>query len=495
MEDDRRLQVEPRVVFAGVTDVGRQRKHNEDCLLIKGEQRLFCVADGMGGHNAGDVASKLVTTSLGNYFEATAYGNPTHELSDEYAGLTPGARRLAAGVSKANRDVHTISNTHQQHHGMGSTCVALHLADGMVHIAHVGDSRCYRIRAGEIKQMTRDHSLINDALDMKPDLTREELARLPKNIITRALGMKDLVKVDIKSEPVLPGDLYLLCSDGLTGMVPVEHILDVINLTPEPQEACELLVAEANDHGGTDNISALLVRVDDPAQADEIDISAHAELEHDDELNADAIAELVSEGDLEIEAPPSAPHVAPPPPHLAPPPPVSRPQSAMGAPPPNPRAPAAVRPFIPPPPPVPVARGAAARIPVPIATAPVPVAVVDDGSRAPRPVVAPASPDLTNAPLVPAPIIEIAAPPQSRPASISPRPLELVADDAGTSMEGLLTPEEAAALASGGEIDLDVHGPWPGAATVNRCKQCRFELFPGNSFCVECGARIEAAFA
>src|SRR6185312_11488352 len=214
------------LVHAAVTDVGRQRKHNEDCVLVKAQHGLFCVADGMGGHNAGDVASKLVTTSLGNYFDATAEAGDAHELSDEYAALVPAARRLVAGVSKANRDVFTISSTHQQHHGMGSTVVTIHLRDGMVHIAHVGDSRCYRIRDGEMTQLTRDHSLINDALDMKPDLTKEELARLPKNIITRALGMKDVVKVDIKSEPALPGDIYLLCSDGLTGMVPVDEILE-----------------------------------------------------------------------------------------------------------------------------------------------------------------------------------------------------------------------------------------------------------------------------
>ncbi len=221
----------------------------------------------MGGHNAGDVASKLVTTSLGNYFEATATPRTRTRSPTRTGPLPPGARRLVAGVSKANRDVHTISSTPSSTTAWARPVVAIHLAEGMVHIAHVGDSRCYRIRDGEMTQMTRDHSLINDALDMKPDLTKEELARLPKNIITRALGMKDVVKVDIKSEPVLPGDLYLLCSDGLTGMVPVDHILEVISLTPEPQEACELLIAEANDHGGTDNISAVLVHVKSPGEA------------------------------------------------------------------------------------------------------------------------------------------------------------------------------------------------------------------------------------
>jgi protein phosphatase len=136
-----------------------------------------------------------------------------------------------------------------------------------IHIGHVGDSRCYRIRDGEIEQLTRDHSLINDALALKPDLTPEELARLPKNIITRALGMKDAVKVDIQSKRVQPGDMYLLCSDGLSGMVSEEQMLEVLEFTRDPQEACDLLVAMANDAGGTDNISAVIIRIDGDGEA------------------------------------------------------------------------------------------------------------------------------------------------------------------------------------------------------------------------------------
>src|SRR6185369_2993060 len=116
---------------------------------------------------------------------------------------------------------------------------------------------------GEIQQMTRDHSLINDAIDMKPDLTKEELARLPKNIITRALGMKDVVKVDVRTEPTELGDVFLLCSDGLSGMVSNTEIAEIIGLTEDPQEACELLISEANEAGGTDNISAIVIRIDE----------------------------------------------------------------------------------------------------------------------------------------------------------------------------------------------------------------------------------------
>ncbi len=204
-------------------------------------------------------------------------GVSTVDLPDDYDALAPSARRLAAGVRKANHDVFTISSTYQQHHGMGSTMVAIHLCEtGEIYVGHVGDSRCYRIRDGEILQLTRDHSLINDALEMKPDLLPEEIARLPKNIITRALGMKDAVKVDIRSERAEPGDVYLLCSDGLTGMVPDAQILEVVSLTDDPKEACELLIAEANDAGGTDNISAVIIQVAEArTEADLGEIETH----------------------------------------------------------------------------------------------------------------------------------------------------------------------------------------------------------------------------
>ncbi|HVY46345.1 MAG TPA: Stp1/IreP family PP2C-type Ser/Thr phosphatase, partial [Minicystis sp.] len=261
---------------AGLTDVGRQRKHNEDHFLVKDDLGFWVVADGMGGHNAGDVASRLTTTSLKNFFEATAFEPiPEDLLGDEDmpAGPEP-ARRLVAGIKKANRDVFVISSTHQQHHGMGSTVVAAHLDDaGMLHVAHVGDSRCYRLRDASIEQLTRDHSLVNDAIDMKPDLTEEEIARLPKNIITRALGMREEVKVDYRALRVEEGDTYLLCSDGLSGMVPDHQILEIVSLAGDPHEACDLLVTEANEAGGVDNISAVLVRIE-PAAADQPEVDA-----------------------------------------------------------------------------------------------------------------------------------------------------------------------------------------------------------------------------
>ncbi|APR77036.1 Protein serine/threonine phosphatase PrpC, regulation of stationary phase [Minicystis rosea] len=413
--------VPTRLVVAGLTDVGRQRKHNEDCVLLKPNLGLFAVADGMGGHNAGDVASKLVAQSLGNYFEATASGAPGLELPDEYAPLSPDAKRLAAGVRKANLDVFTVSHTHAQHHGMGSTCVAIHIAGGMAHIAHVGDSRCYRIRDGQIVQLTRDHSLINDALDMKPDLTKEELSRLPKNIITRALGMKDVVKVDVKSEPFLPGDTYLLCSDGLTGMVPPEQILEVISLAQEPQEACELLIAEANDAGGTDNISALLVHIEevlpetDTAPDVELVVEDHHEIAADQEVDEEdeALAAHTLEADqdeaeaAEDELPPDDDET-----------PLVAAYAALDA---------------------------------------------DDDDE-----------DEGTPTLQVVATAEIAELPSIDDASLA----DLVAS-----------------FQRGDPMDVDLHGPWNARTAVRRCPRCAHELYQGNSFCTECGTRIETASA
>jgi protein phosphatase len=250
-------------VAHGKTDVGRQRGHNEDAFISDPELDLFVVCDGMGGNNAGEVASALATTSLRNFFRATMNGViPGEELRGDQ-GLTEAARRLIMGVRKANADVFEISSTRLEHKGMGSTIVALSVSreTASVQVAHVGDSRAYRIRQGKIEQLTRDHSLIGDALAWNPNLSEEELSMLPKNIISRALGLKQAVEVDIRSDPGLPDDIYLLCSDGLCGVVKDKQILEIILLSNDLAEACESLIALANDAGGPDNITAVAVRL------------------------------------------------------------------------------------------------------------------------------------------------------------------------------------------------------------------------------------------
>ena len=249
---------------AAVTDVGRVRSHNEDTYLLRPDVGLYLVADGMGGHQAGDIASAMVRLSITNFFDATraeAWSAEFTEPEDE--GLAVPARRLAAAIRKANKDVYTVASSNMRHYGMGSTVVTAFLPPStrIMHVAHVGDSRCYRIRERSLELLTRDHSLVNEALAIDPEMTKEELARLPQNIITRALGMEPTVDVDVVSVEVERGDTYLLCSDGLSGLISNEEILEAIQLIEDPVEVCDLLVELANDAGGLDNITALVLRI------------------------------------------------------------------------------------------------------------------------------------------------------------------------------------------------------------------------------------------
>jgi serine/threonine protein phosphatase PrpC len=258
------LSVRARAVIlgGGQTDIGRSRRHNEDHILVRNDLGLFVVSDGMGGHNAGEVASALAVVSVQNFFEATELDVFLEPGLDE---LMAGAKRLAGAINKSNADVFEISTTHPKHRGMGCTVVAAYVqAPGtMIHIAHLGDSRCYRLRNGKMEQLTRDHSLINDLLLLKPDLSPADVAHLPKNVVTRALGIEQHVTFDVRTEELEAGDVFMLCSDGLSGMLTDEQIAGVFDITTEPVEVSNLLVTMANDAGGHDNISVIVVRVGD----------------------------------------------------------------------------------------------------------------------------------------------------------------------------------------------------------------------------------------
>jgi PPM family protein phosphatase len=263
-----------RAIADGLTDVGLQRDHNEDSYAVLREYDLFIVADGMGGHRAGDVASRLATDAIAEFFRSTAEEDATWPFHFD-TSLSEDENRLVTSIRVANRRIFERSIRSRDCAGMGTTVVgALYSRKkNRLFVGHVGDSRAYRMRGGVIKQLTRDHSLINDYITAMPELTEEQRAELPKNVITRALGMQDSVSVDLVSDEPQLGDVYLLCSDGLSGMLSDDQILDVSSSSNAPDEICRRLIAKANENGGEDNITALVVRFDE-VDATAIDVAS-----------------------------------------------------------------------------------------------------------------------------------------------------------------------------------------------------------------------------
>jgi PPM family protein phosphatase len=252
-----------RAIAAGMSDVGLQREHNEDSFIVLKEFDLFVVADGMGGHRAGDVASKLATETISEFFRQTASEDVTWPFHFD-VNLSEEENRLLTGIRVANRNIFERSTRSRDCHGMGTTVVGAMFSPrkNRVYIGHVGDSRCYRVRDKGIHLLTRDHSLVNDYLLAMPDLTEEQKNDLPRNVITRALGMQDQVVVDIQHDEPKPGDVYVLCSDGLSGMITDDQIRDTIMSSDDIRESCKRLIARANEHGGEDNITAVVFRIE-----------------------------------------------------------------------------------------------------------------------------------------------------------------------------------------------------------------------------------------
>jgi protein phosphatase len=249
-----------RIEVAGETNVGMKRTHNEDNFSIIEESGLYIVADGMGGHASGEIASKMAVDAMREFFALTA-NDPERTWPykmDRSKGYEE--NRLITGIKLANLRIYESAQRDPRQRGMGTTIVALFAVEDGVYLAHVGDSRVYRIRDAALEQLTEDHSLLNDYIKMKR-LTPEEIANFPhKNVIVRALGMKDTVKVDTRLEQPRAGDLYLLCSDGLSGPVTDDELLDVVSSAGDLKSAAARLIAKANDNGGPDNITVVLAR-------------------------------------------------------------------------------------------------------------------------------------------------------------------------------------------------------------------------------------------
>jgi PPM family protein phosphatase len=235
------------------TDTGRQRRDNEDSAFARAP--VFVVADGMGGAQAGEVASKIAV-------EVFEQGIPDGGSPEE---------RLADRAREANKRIHNLSKTQHERAGMGTTLTAVYLQDAELSIAHVGDSRAYLFRDGELKMLTQDHSLVAE-LVQRGKLTEEQAAEHPqRSIITRALGPEPTVEVDTVTYPVRAGDVLLLCSDGLTSMISDEQVASVLQSTNDLNAAAQALIDEANAAGGRDNITVVLFRLEEAGAEASID--------------------------------------------------------------------------------------------------------------------------------------------------------------------------------------------------------------------------------
>ena len=250
-----------KIAVSGQTHVGMKRNHNEDNYLLLPEERLFVVADGMGGHSSGEIASKIAVDEVAEFFRMTSqdleitwpYKMDKQKNYDE--------NRLATGVKLANMRIFEKAAAEQKYKGMGTTIVTVYFAkDSEVVVGHVGDSRVYYFRDNTLRQVTEDHSLLNDYLKAKK-LTPEEIEAFPhKNVIVRALGMKDNVIVDINRVEPKDGDIFLLCSDGLSGMVPDKQMEQILQSQPDLDKACAMLIDAANANGGNDNVTCILAQ-------------------------------------------------------------------------------------------------------------------------------------------------------------------------------------------------------------------------------------------
>lgn len=246
--------------FCAQTDPGRARDNNEDSVSFEETARVAVLADGMGGYNAGEIASGMATAFIKS------------ELSRWVleAGATAQAKEVRRAmeicVDNANLAIFNSANSNAAYSGMGTTLVVGVFRDDRLLLGHIGDSRCYRMREGQLTQITKDHSLLQEQIDAGL-ITQEQAATSSiKNLVTRALGVEDAVMLDINEHVVEPGDLYLMCSDGLSDMVDDELIARIASGDSSLDQKAGLLIDAANDNGGRDNISVLIVSASEAAE-------------------------------------------------------------------------------------------------------------------------------------------------------------------------------------------------------------------------------------
>ncbi|MES2553749.1 MAG: Stp1/IreP family PP2C-type Ser/Thr phosphatase [Pseudomonadota bacterium] len=234
------------------TDTGLARDNNEDAVAFDPVTRLCILADGMGGYNAGEIASGMavafIKSEMGRWLSQAG----------RHANAKEVRRAMEICVENANHSIFNAANSNPQYTGMGTTLVVGVFQDDRLMLGHIGDSRCYRLRGSEFQQITKDHSLLQEQIDAGLITPEQALTSLNKNLVTRALGVEDTVMVDVNEHHAEEGDIYLMCSDGLSDMVGHSAIADIVRSTASLEQKAERLIAAANAAGGRDNISVLL---------------------------------------------------------------------------------------------------------------------------------------------------------------------------------------------------------------------------------------------
>jgi len=255
------------LAMAGRCDTGRKRSHNEDFVTLAPEHGLIIVADGMGGHNAGEVASRMAAESIHDAISNTQRDSEL-QPSGSTASMSPQGLLLQRAISQSNDIVAHAAQNHDQYNGMGTTLVVALFHDNAITIGSVGDSRLYRFRDKRLEPITRDHTLVQELIDRGFYTPEEAHASLNRNVVTRALGVDEEVQVDIIEDAVLVGDRYLLCSDGLNDMVDDQTIERILGDTERTREDIITdLIKAANDAGGKDNVTVALVDILKPYPA------------------------------------------------------------------------------------------------------------------------------------------------------------------------------------------------------------------------------------
>ncbi len=255
------MSLRGKIEYAELTDTGRVREHNEDAIGSNPDLGLMVLADGMGGYNAGEVASGIAVQIV---TELASEGASRQELNDidPHSGLMRQSIILRDAVYRANKIIFQTAQSQTHCEGMGTTIVACMFYDDKVSIAHVGDSRAYRLRGGQLEQITLDHSLLQELVDRGFYSEEEAQRSTNRNYVTRALGVEPTVEVEVREHEVLPDDIYLLCSDGLPDMVEDDDIhLTISTFNASLDVVGQQLIDLANDHGGRDNVSVMLAQV------------------------------------------------------------------------------------------------------------------------------------------------------------------------------------------------------------------------------------------